>query len=137
MLTAVPAEDGFGEEQVSWIESKDGKRVLHGGDTLWHGKWSVIGEQYGPFDAVFMPINGAQMAGEPATESPRVQTPLQAIDAAALLRARILVPIHYGLNDPPNYTEVDDPLAKPQKIAARRGQAVQHLLPGQSLRWAD
>ena len=137
VFTAVPAEDGFGDQQVSWIVSKDGRRVLHGGDTLWHGMWSTIGKQYGPFDAVFMPINGAQMAGEPATESPRVQTPLQAIDAAALLGARILVPIHYGLNDPPHYTEVEDPLGTLRQHASRRGQVIQHLLPGQSMTWAD
>jgi len=136
-LTAVPAEDGFGDEQVSWIVSAGGRRILHAGDTLWHGKWQIIGEQYGPFDAVFMPINGAQMASEPATESPRVQTPLQALDAAALLRAELIVPIHFGLDDPPHYTEVEDPLGTLQQHAARRGQAVQYLKPGDMLRWQE
>jgi L-ascorbate metabolism protein UlaG (beta-lactamase superfamily) len=137
VMTAVPAEDGFGAEQVSWIVAREGKRILHAGDTLWHGGWPLIGEQYGPFDAVFMPINGAQMAREPATESPGVQTPLQAIDAAALLRARVLVPIHFGLNDPPYYIEVEDPLGTLKQHAARRGQAIQHLKPGEMLRWQD
>ena len=137
VVTAVPAEDGFGDEQVSWIVSRDGRRILHGGDTLWHGKWPIIGQQYGPFDAVFMPINGAQVAREPATESPAVQTPLQALDAAALLRAELLVPIHFGLNDPPYYTEVDDPLGTLQQHAARRGQKIRHLKPGETLRFQD
>ena len=137
VFTAVPAEDGFGVNQVSWIVSNSGRRILHAGDTLWHGMWSTIGAQYGPFDAVFMPINGAQMAADTGTESPGVQTPLQAIDAATLLDARILVPIHYGLNDPPHYVEVDDPLGTLQEHARRRGQQIQHLLPGQSMSWVD
>lgn len=132
-FTAVPAEDGFGDHQVSWIVSGGGSRVLHAGDTLWHGQWGNIGRQYGPFDVVFMPINGARVAREHMPETPAVQTPLQAIDAAGLLRADVLVPIHYGLNDPPNYVEVNEPLATLFKIAKRRDQQVRHLAPGEML----
>jgi len=107
--------------------------VLHAGDTLWHGQWENIGRQYGPFDAVFMPINGARVARETMPESPVVQTPLQAVDAARLLRARLLVPIHYGLNAPPDYVEVADPLETLMKIAERRDQAARHLAPGEQL----
>lgn len=41
--TAVPAMDGYGDPQVSWIVSTGDKRVLHCGDTLWHGYWWRIG----------------------------------------------------------------------------------------------
>lgn len=131
-FTAVPAEDGFGSHQVSWIVSDGRHRLLHGGDTLWHGQWEHFGLQYGPFDVAFLPINGARVP-RGNVESVAVQTPLQAVDAAELLRADVLVPIHYGLDDPPNYVEVDDPLGSLQRIAKHREQSVRHMLPGE--RW--
>lgn len=36
-VTAVPALDGLGDPQVSWVVEADGKRLLHGGDTAFHG----------------------------------------------------------------------------------------------------
>ena len=135
VFTAVPAEDGLGENQVSWIVSANGKRILHGGDTLWHGQWSTIGAQYGPFDAVFLPVNGARIARDPMPETRAVLTPPQAVDAAILLRAKQLVPIHYGLNDPPHYVEVETPLESALAEAQRRHIKLQHLLPGQQLQW--
>lgn len=137
LFTAVPAEDGLGEEQVSWVISHDDKRLLHAGDTLWHGKWSLIGKQYGPFDAVFLPINGARVLRDPMPETPAVMTPPQAVDAAVLLRAKVLVPIHYGLDDPPYYQEVDDPVDALLQSAARRNVIVRRLLPGESFKLAD
>jgi L-ascorbate metabolism protein UlaG (beta-lactamase superfamily) len=130
VFTAVPAQDGFGDEQVSWIVTAAGKRYLHAGDTLWHGNWSLIGKQYGPFDAVFLPINGARVLRNPMPETSAVMNPAQAIDAAILLRARKLVPIHFGLNDPPYYEEIDEPLANAQEEATRRGVVIEHVLPG-------
>lgn len=133
VFTAVPAEDGLGAHQVSWIVSNGTQKVLHAGDTLWHGQWENIGRQYGPFDIAFMPINGARVRSVPLLETPAVQTPLQAVDAAGLLRSKLLVPIHYGLSDPPNYVEVADPLDTLLAIARQRSQAVRHLSPGERL----
>jgi len=133
IFTAVPAEDGFGDEQVSWIISVMGKRFFHGGDTLWHGQWQNIAAQYGPFDAAFLPINGARILGDPMPETSGVLSPAQAVDAAIVLRARRLVPIHFGFSDPPAYVEVEDPLAALLQDAKRRGLPVEHLVPGQSL----
>jgi L-ascorbate metabolism protein UlaG (beta-lactamase superfamily) len=134
VFTAVPAEDGFGAEQVSWIVAWEGHRYLHAGDTLWHGKWDLIGAQYGPFDAVFLPINGARIQRDPQSETPGIMTPAQAVDAAVLLRAALVVPIHYGGNHPPDYVEVAEPLAVFRKEAARRGVAIDPLQPGESLK---
>ena len=133
IFIAVPAEDGFGDHQVSWIVSSGQHKVLHAGDTLWHGQWENIGRNYGPFDVVFMPINGARVARDIPVETPAVQTPSQAVDAAALLRSKLIIPIHYGLNDPPRYVETDDPLNSLLKIAKERGQRVRHLVPGEEL----
>lgn len=133
IFIAVPAEDGFGDEQVSWIVSVNGKRFFHGGDTLWHGQWQTIGAQYGPFDAAFLPINGARLQSDPMPETPGVMTPAQAVDAGKILRARKIVPIHFGFNDPPAYVESETPLSTLQTEAARRGMPTEHLLPGESL----
>ena len=134
LFTAVPAVDGFGDHQVSWIVTAEEGRYLHAGDTLWHGSWDMIGRQYGPFDAAFLPINGARVVGDPPTETPAVMTPLQALDAALLLRAKRLVPIHFGFNDPPNYVEVEKPLEALMGKGIKRGMPVEHLRPGEFLR---
>lgn len=131
IFTPVPAEDGFGAEQVSWIIAKGEQRYLHAGDTLWHGKWDDIGAQYGPFELAFLPINGARLERDPMVESPGTMTPAQAIDATLLLRARALVPIHYGGDNPPYYTEVVQPLETLMNTAERRKVKVVHLLPGE------
>src|SRR4051795_1316812 len=38
-LTALPAVDGVGDPQVAWLVEAGGVRVLHLGDTLFHGYW--------------------------------------------------------------------------------------------------
>ncbi len=78
-----------------------------------------------------MPINGARIRQDEAFETPAVLTPAQAVDATILLRADVLVPIHYGLDAPPNYVEVADPLGMLEKAAERRNQPIRHLTPGQ------
>ena len=57
--TAVPAVDGFGDPQISWVIEADGKRIIHTGDTIFHGSWWLIQMRFGPFDAAFLPVNGA------------------------------------------------------------------------------
>ncbi|MDH4110149.1 MAG: MBL fold metallo-hydrolase [Gammaproteobacteria bacterium] len=130
-FTAVPASDGFGAEQVSWVVVHGERRYLHGGDTIWHGRWHEIGQQLGPFDAAFLPINGARLQSDPMIETPGTLTPQQAVDAALLLRARSLVPIHYGNDDPPYYVEVPRPLETLRATADRRAVPVTYLLPGE------
>jgi L-ascorbate metabolism protein UlaG (beta-lactamase superfamily) len=58
-LTALPAVDGTGDPQVSWLVEEEGRRVLHLGDTIFHGYWWRMARRHGPFDVVFAPINGA------------------------------------------------------------------------------
>ncbi len=108
-IIAVPAVDGFGDPQRTWIVECDGTRILHAGDTLFHGHWWAIARAVGPIDVAFLPING------PTLQIPHVQPPSpfhaamlpeEAAVAAQILRARIGVPIHYQLlNKPPEYTE--------------------------------
>ena len=132
-FTAVPAEDGFGSHQVSWVVNHGNQRFLHGGDTLWHGNWRTIGEQFGEFDVVFLPINAPIVAGDPPSEVAAVMDPMQAVDAAVLLGANRLVPIHYGLGGDDGYKEVEKPLEILAEHAEQRGISISILQPGDRL----
>ena len=123
-LTALPAVDGTGDPQVSWLLEADGTRVLHLGDTMWHGWWWRIRERYGPPDVVLAPINGARLTfphRRPPSSLPGAMEPEQAALAAELLEAERLVPIHYGGYDLPGvYEPVRDPL---ERLGAASGRA--------------
>ena len=105
-IMAVPAVDGFGDPQRGWVVECEGTRVLHAGDTLFHGYWWAIARAVGPIDVAFLPVNGAVIQIPPVQPpSPRhaVMLPEEAAVAAHLLRARVGVPIHHGLHQPPDY----------------------------------
>ena len=134
--TAVPAVDGYGDPQVSWIVSGGGRRIIHCGDTLWHGAWWHIGRQYGPFDAAFLPINGAKFSWrKPVTDVAAVMTAEQAVAAAVVMSARMVVPIHYGVVGAEGYAE--DPRAEEElrSFAKKRNVGVHVLKPGAWLDW--
>jgi L-ascorbate metabolism protein UlaG (beta-lactamase superfamily) len=112
-LTALPAVDGTGDPRVSWLVEADGRRVLHLGDTMWHGWWWRIRERFGAPDVVLAPINGARLTfphRRPASPFPGAMHPEQASVAAELRDAERLVPIHYGSYDVPG---VYEPVASP------------------------
>lgn len=133
--TPVPAADGYGDTQVSWVVSVGGRRIFHGGDTSWHGNWWRIGRQFGPFDIAFLPINGARFGWrKPASGQPGVLTPDQAVAAANILGARMLVPIHYGVTGMQDYQEVTDPVRQLRKAARGHSVAIQVVPPGG---WVD
>ena len=135
---AVPAADGYGDPQVSWIVSAGGRRIIHCGDTLWHGHWWRIGRQYGPFDAAFLPINGARFGWrKPASDVPAVLTPHQAVEAAAILGARLVVPIHYGIAPSDEYREVPDARAELLAAARAKGIGVEIVPSGGWMAWTS
>ncbi|MEV4314575.1 MBL fold metallo-hydrolase [Actinocrispum sp. NPDC049592] len=123
-VTAVPAVDGFGDPQVSWVVEADGQRIFHGGDTLFHGFWWLIAGRHGPFDAAFLPVNGAVVdmpQWRPASPLPADLTPEQAVVAGMILRARRVVPVHYGLDVAGHYVEVDAAVEEFVRVAGERG----------------
>ncbi len=134
--TPVPASDGYGDLQVSWVVSGGGRRIFHGGDTMMHGSWWRVGRQFGSFDAAFLPINGAAFSWrQPATDEPAVLTPKQAVAAATILGAERIVPIHYGVVGADGYSEVTDPLGALHDAIWHGGSYVTVLEPGEWLNW--
>jgi L-ascorbate metabolism protein UlaG (beta-lactamase superfamily) len=96
-LTALPASDGIGDPQVAWLVEAGGVRVLHLGDTMFHGYWWRMARRHGPFDVVLVPVNGAVLGfphRRPASPLPAALDPDQAAIAAELLGARLAIPIH-------------------------------------------
>lgn len=122
-LTALPAVDGTGDPQVSWLIEAGGKRVLHLGDTMFHGWWWRIAERFGTPDAVLAPINGARVTfphRRPASPLPAAMEPEQAALAADILRAERLMPIHYGGYELAGlYESVPDALERTQAASDR------------------
>jgi L-ascorbate metabolism protein UlaG (beta-lactamase superfamily) len=111
-ITALPAVDGTGLPQVSWAVAADGHRIVHCGDTLFHGWWW----QAAPFDAAFLPINGAVVNFpwlQPPSPLPAAMTPEEAAVAARALGAHTAVPMHFGAFDlEPYYRSIPDALER-------------------------
>ncbi|UNK41055.1 hypothetical protein MNO14_08620 [Luteimonas sp. S4-F44] len=62
--------------------------------------------------------------------TPAVLTPGQAVAAAVILEARVVMPIHYGIRGAENYAEAERSLELLCEAAARRMIAVDVLEPG-------
>jgi L-ascorbate metabolism protein UlaG (beta-lactamase superfamily) len=133
-FTAVPAVDGFGAAQVSWVVSDGESRLIHCGDTLWHGYWWQIAERCGPLDMALLPVNAAVADFDylqPPTGLPAVLTPEQAAAAAQVLGVRQAAPIHHGtFHNPPHYIALPDAASAFAVAAQRRGVAARLLQPG-------
>lgn len=97
-IAAVPAVDALGDPQVSWAVEAGGKRVIHLGDSMFHGYWWRAAHRYGPFDAVLTPINGPTLCFphcQPPSPYPGALDAEHAAVAARLLGAKVALPIHY------------------------------------------
>jgi L-ascorbate metabolism protein UlaG (beta-lactamase superfamily) len=126
-LTVTPVTSldwrGTDSDQVAWIVEGAGARVIHCGDTMWHGNWWQIARDHGPFDVAFVPVNGviARFEGYEVTV-PVTMTPEQAVEAAHALGASALCAIHYELFDnPPTYVEQTDIVERLHVAARKRG----------------
>jgi L-ascorbate metabolism protein UlaG (beta-lactamase superfamily) len=137
-VTALPAVDGLGDPQLSWLVEAEGRRILHLGDTVFHGYWWRIARRHGPFDLVLAPINGAVVDFphlQPASPLAAAMDPEQAALAAELLGARMLVPIHFGgYVVEPWYRPTAAAGERLASAAAGRSYEIRMLEPGESLR---
>lgn len=136
-LTAVPAVDGFGDPQVSWVIEGGGKKIIHCGDSLWHGHWWRIRRKHGPFDAAFLCINGVVMTypGLEPSGIPVDMTAEQAAAAGKILGARTVCPIHYGTFNAPQYSEALNAEQIFLSAARDRGLTAQIVPPGSWVKW--
>jgi L-ascorbate metabolism protein UlaG (beta-lactamase superfamily) len=136
-LTALPACDGVGDPQVAWLIDADGVRVLHLGDTMFHGYWWRMARRHGPFDVVLVPVNGAVVSfphRQPASPLPAALDPIQAAIAAWILGARRAIPIHAeGYDIDGIYQPAPDTAKHFAAAAAERGVPVTILDPGETL----
>jgi L-ascorbate metabolism protein UlaG (beta-lactamase superfamily) len=135
--TALPAVDGLGDPQVSWLVEAGGRRVLHLGDTVFHGAWWQMARRAGPFDVVFAPINGAVVDfphQQPPSPLPAAMEPEQAALAGELLEADTVVPMHYGgYAFEPHYRPIEDALERFERAARARPYRAAPLAPGEAL----
>jgi len=136
-IVALPAVDGLGDPQVSWLVEAGGERMLHLGDTIFHGYWWRMARRHGPFDVVLAPINGAVIDFpnlQPASPLAAALEPEQAAIAGELLRARCVVPIHYdGYTVDPFYRPVDDAADRFTRAAVGRSYTARLLELGETL----
>lgn len=135
--TALPAVDGLGDPQVSWLVEAGGRRVLHLGDTVFHGAWWQMARRAGPFDVVFAPINGAVVDfphQQPPSPLPAAMEPEQAALAGEFLRAGTLVPMHYGgFAFDPFYRPIPDARARFERAVRGRPYQAAPLEPGEAV----
>jgi L-ascorbate metabolism protein UlaG (beta-lactamase superfamily) len=140
-IAALPAVDGLGDPQLSWLVEAGGRRVLHLGDTIFHGSWWRMVLRHGPFDVVLAPINGAVVDFpnlQPPSPLAAAMEPQQAAIAGELLRASMLIPIHYGgFAIEPFYRPVDDSLDRFRAAAAGHSYETEVLEPGESIELAS
>ncbi|MCW3119309.1 MAG: uncharacterized protein JWM28_3391 [Chitinophagaceae bacterium] len=95
--------DGIGDEQVAWIVVYHDLRLIHCGDTIWHGRFWKIGQNNPQIDYAFLPVNGVianfEQAGLAFSSIPASLTPEQAVNAGKLMKAKKIIPMHYQLFD--------------------------------------
>jgi len=77
---------------LGYVVESEGRRLYHSGDSL---AYEGLPEQLGPepFDALLLPINGR----DPTRGVPGNMTAAEAVDLAALIRPRFVVPHHYDM----------------------------------------
>lgn len=136
-LTALPAADGVGDPQVAWLVEAGGVRVLHLGDTMFHGYWWRMALRHGPFDVALVPVNGAVLDfphRTPASPLPGALDPEQGAIAAELLGARLAIPIHAeGYEIDGVYQPVPDAAERFAAAAAGRGVPTRIMELGETL----
>ena len=134
-VTPVTSLDWRGDDQVAWVVAGAGRRIIHCGDTMWHGSWWRIARDHGPFDVAFVPVNGviARFDGFDATV-PVTMTPEQGVEAAFALGAATACPIHHSLfHNPPVYVEQPDIEARFRRAAQARGITAALVDTGESV----
>jgi N-acyl-phosphatidylethanolamine-hydrolysing phospholipase D len=142
-MTAVPAQHSSGRSLLladqnerlwaSWVVTGPDRRLFFAGDTGYHAGLAEIGRRLGPFDVAALPIGGYS---DFRHHHPNHLSPEESVQAFEDLKARLLVPMHWGtfeLNREPFREPPDRLMAE----ALRHGleEHVAQLSPGQTIRW--
>jgi L-ascorbate metabolism protein UlaG (beta-lactamase superfamily) len=134
-ISAIPAADGTGDPQVSWVVSAAGTTLIHCGDTLFHGWWWRAAMRFGPVDIAFLPVNGAVLDfphRQPASGLPAAMTPRDAAAAARALGVREAIPIHYDtFHRPPLYDALGGAAEAFVEAADAAGVSARIVEPGE------
>jgi L-ascorbate metabolism protein UlaG (beta-lactamase superfamily) len=78
---------------LGFVIEAEGLRIYHSGDSLAYAGLAERLLEFGPFDALFLPINGR----DPARGVPGNMSAAEAVDLAARVRPRFVVPHHYDM----------------------------------------
>jgi N-acyl-phosphatidylethanolamine-hydrolysing phospholipase D len=140
-VTCTPAQHGSGRSVndiglrlwASWVVAGS-QRFYFGGDSGYARHFKEIGEAYGPFDLAALAIGSYT---PPEVLRPMHTSPEEALQAASDLRARAMVPIHWG-----TFALAREPFEEPpRRLLAEAGRlgldsdAVILLKPGETRRW--
>ncbi|HEX7051086.1 MAG TPA: MBL fold metallo-hydrolase [Longimicrobiales bacterium] len=110
---------------ASWVVAGPRHRVYHSGDTGFDESFREIGSRYGPFDLTCMAI-GAYSPTWPLIH----MTPEEAVRAQALVRGRLLLPIHWGTFNLA-FHAWNEPVERLLAAAAEQGTAIVVPRPGE------
>lgn len=118
---------------ASWVVVGPTKRFFFAGDTGYDPRLKAIGERFGPFDLAAIPIGGYSAY---RTRHPNHVNPEEAIQLFEDVRARLLVPMHWGTFDM-NREPFREPPEWLMREALNRGlgEQVAVLRPGQTISW--
>jgi N-acyl-phosphatidylethanolamine-hydrolysing phospholipase D len=140
-FTATPAQHSSGRWLrdhnlrlwSSWAIAAPGHRLFFAGDTGYFSGFKEIGAKLGPFQVAMMPIGGYEGWG---SHHPNHICPEEAVQAFEDVRARLLVPMHWGTFDM-NREPYHEPPTRLLKEALRRGleERMAVLNPGQEIGW--
>ncbi|UMB67600.1 MBL fold metallo-hydrolase [Mycobacterium paraterrae] len=137
-IAAIPAVDTLGDPQVSWAVEADGKRIIHLGDSMYHGYWWRAAHRHGPFDAVLTPVNGPTVCFphcQPPSPFPSTLDDRHAAVAARLLGAKLAIPMHYdGFHIDGFYQTRPDELGRFLDAAADEPYETAPLVPGDEIK---
>jgi N-acyl-phosphatidylethanolamine-hydrolysing phospholipase D len=108
----------------SWLIEGGGKKVFFTGDTGYFLGFKEFGEKFGPMDAALLPIGGY----EPRWfMKPYHMNPQEAVQAFLDLKAKVLIPAHWGVFD-----LTDEPLDLPMRILIKTVKDLK--VPGDEIR---
>jgi len=112
---------------ASWVIANQSHSLFFSGDTGMQEAFSEIGQRFGPFDLAMIE-NGAY---DPAWPNVHM-SPEETVEAAVMLGAKRLMPIHWGTFDLANHPWYE-PAERVQMLAATRNIPLAHPRQGESV----